>query len=91
MFAKHDLPEVMEHLSLLPEVRAYSGNGQFFQMMGDHHGLFILGDTSLTALSWYPTQRPPEVHPIHLTIEGTENKQFQLKSYPYFIQTTVSG
>lgn len=86
---KNDLPEVMEFLGSLEDVHPYAGNGRFFQMMGDHNGLFILGDKSLTAMSWYPTQRSPEIHPIYIVIEGRENKQFQLKSYPYVIRTTV--
>lgn len=83
---KHDLPKVSEILCSYSDVAPYAGDGKIFQMVGDDHGLFILGDLSLT--SWYPTQRSPEIHPIRMTILGDQNDQFQLNPYPYFIKST---
>lgn len=90
MAVENCVPEVTETLCSQSNVSPFAGDGKVFQMVGDDHGLYILGDIALTSLSWYPTQRSPEIHLIRMTVLSKQNNQFQLKSYPYFIRTITS-
>jgi len=55
-------------------------------MLGDEHGMFILGDIEI---GWYPTRRIPEIHPIRMTVLHNRNDEFQLPGYPYDVQTVT--
>lgn len=75
--------EAIRRLGARLDVTPYVGDGKAFQMLGDDHGMFILGDL---AIGWYPSMKIPEVHPIRMTILDRHEGEFQLDPYPYFIR-----
>lgn len=75
--------EAIQRLDSRFDVTPYNGDGKKFQMLGDEHGMFILGDM---AIGWYPSMKIPEVHPIRMTILDPNEGEFQLDPYPYFIR-----
>lgn len=85
---RNRVPEAIQELGSRIDVKPYVGDRSSFQMLGDDQGMFILGDIEI---GWYPTRRPPEIHPIHMTVVGDRNERFQLEPYPYFIQIISSS
>ncbi|WNQ12910.1 VOC family protein [Paenibacillus aurantius] len=77
------ISEAIQRLDSRFDVTPYIGDGKTFQMLGDDHGMFILGDR---AIGWYPSMVIPEVHPILMTILDPQEGEFQLDPYPYFIR-----
>ncbi|MGG4091375.1 VOC family protein [Paenibacillus lautus] len=75
--------EAIQRLDSRLDVTRYIGDGKTFQMLGDEHGMFILGDL---AIGWYSSMKIPEVHPIRMTILDPKEGEFQLDPYPYFIR-----
>lgn len=78
------MPETIDFLSARIPLAPYIGDGRSFQMLGDDHGMFILGDHEI---GWYPTKRMPEIHPIRMTVLAEQPNEFQLDGYPYLIRT----
>jgi len=83
---QNTVPEAIEFLGSRIDVTPYIGDGISFQMLGDEHGMFILGDIEI---GWYPTRRIPEIHPIRMTVLHNRNDEFQLPGYPYDVQTVT--
>ncbi|MGN7402391.1 VOC family protein [Cytobacillus praedii] len=83
---QNTVPEAIEFLSSRINVTPYIGDGKSFQMLGDEHGMFILGDIEI---GWYPTRRIPETHPIRMTILHNEYNEFHLPGYSYVIRTVT--
>ncbi|GIO92325.1 MULTISPECIES: VOC family protein [Paenibacillus] len=77
------ISDAIQRLDSRFDVTRYIGDGKMFQMLGDEHGMFILGDL---AIGWYPSMKIPEVHPIRMTILDPNEGEFQLEPYPYFIR-----
>ncbi|MFD1954554.1 VOC family protein [Paenibacillus thailandensis] len=83
---RNTVPEAMDYLRSRIDVTPYVGDGKSFQMLGDDHGMFILGNTEI---GWYPTRRVPEIHPIRMTVLADCSGEFQLGGYPYVIRTVA--
>ncbi|WP_029192575.1 VOC family protein [Paenibacillus harenae] len=81
---RNTVPEAIEILGSQTDVTPYIGDGKSFQMMGDDHGMFILGDLEI---GWYPTRKIPEIHPIRMSVLHDRNEAFRLHGYPYDIRT----
>lgn len=84
---QNTVPKAIEFLSSRINVTPYIGDGKSFQMLGDEHGMFILGNIEI---GWYPTLKIPEIHPIRMTVLHNRFDEFQLPGYPYDIQTVAT-
>jgi catechol-2,3-dioxygenase len=53
-----------------------------FTTLGDDHGLFVV---VADRRGWYPTQRPAEMYPVRVTIEGRRERRLGIPGSPYLV------
>jgi catechol 2,3-dioxygenase-like lactoylglutathione lyase family enzyme len=99
-FDSHDLLNVSEIGLVVDDVystiddieyslgeRIWKEKSDTFAAMGDDNGLLIIAKLGRM---WILTDKPAEVHPVALTIQGSTPLQFKNAELPYYIDVATS-
>src|SRR6266536_2298989 len=63
-------------------VKVWKEKSDTFTAMGDDNGLFIVAKSGRI---WLMTDKPAEVHPFEMTIQGSASLHYKIADFPYHI------